>query len=296
MDLDVWACPVCRSDLVPSPRGMVCRLANHSFSRRDGLDVLVRPEQEADLERATAFAEVWKKFPWSVPREGISRLPYVRQPGWRQKARSLEALRAILGPSAGRKVADVGAGTGWLSHRLTEAGFRCYATDLSADSQVGLGAATAFGSMPHSFQRAIATLECWPFQSASMDVAICNASLHYLKGVEVALTEAVRVLRPGGVFVEMNSPVHRDERSARRAARCFQERVAASRVSRPFLTGHRHFVESDLEGSLRRTFSSVRRHDPAYGLWFHFARVLRSRILRMELASFPIYEAHVPGP
>jgi hypothetical protein len=55
--------------------------------------------------------------------------------------------------------------------------------------------------------------------------------------------------------------------------------------------GHRHFVASDLEGDLRGEFSRVTRHDPDFGIGFRISRTVKSILLQMELASFPIYVA-----
>lgn len=290
MDSDVWSCPVCWSEVSEARAGLVCG-RGHSFRKTHGIDVLVRPEQEAILAEAESFAAVWKTSRWHVAADLIQRLPYVGGSGWKQKAASLRALLDILGPAQERKVVDVGAGTGWLSHRLAEAGFRSYAMDVSWDPEVGLGAASAFDRTPHAFQRAIATLDRWPLLSASVDVAICNASLHYVADIDAVLAQAGRVLRPNGLFIELNSPVHKDARSAARAARSFRDRLVGASGSTPLLLGHGHFVQSELERSLRQAFTSVRRHDPAYGLGFRTVRALKGLVLRTELASFPIYVA-----
>jgi len=260
----------------------------------DGLPVLVRPEQEFLIGDATAYAAAWKRTKWAVRREAISELPYVRWPGWKQKAQSFRELLAILGPPHERKVVDVGAGTGWLSHRLVQAGFRCFATDISPDYDVGLGAATRFDNEPNWFDRAIATLDHWPFRSASIDIAICNACLHYLADPRGAIAEAARVLRTGGIFVIMNSPVHRDPESAIRAARHFRKHLQGLGAYGGLLCSHQHFVASELESRIQDHFIEVRRHDPRNSFWFDTVRVLKSAVYGVELASFPIYESQAP--
>jgi len=291
MDLDVWCCPVCLAPLSPSDDGLRCSAEERVFHDFGGLPVLVRPEQEELIEDGEAFAMAWKRGEWAPNRDEIMRLPYLRRLGWRQKARSLQALLVLLGSPSGRRVGDVGAGTGWLSYRLSEAGFRCFATDISGDPEVGLGAAKIFRATPYPFECAIATLDRWPFQSGSLDIAICNASLHYLPEIRPALSEALRVLRSNGVLIVMNEPVHEDPRSAKLASEDYSRHLRALGGRGKLVDGHRHFVASELETELRRFFPFVRRVNPNYGLSFSVPRRIKSVLLGMELASFPLFEA-----
>jgi ubiquinone/menaquinone biosynthesis C-methylase UbiE len=174
---------------------------------------------------------------------------------------------------------------------LTRAGFRCFATDLSGDPVVGLGAAKAFDGEAHAFERAVASLTRWPFRDEAADVAVCNASLHYLREIAPALREAHRVLRPGGALFILNSPVHRDPGSASKAAKGFRDTLRALGAHGALVDGHRHFIVEDLERELRSVYSAVRRHEAAVGMRFRLVRLLKRIALRTELASFPIYEA-----
>ncbi len=294
MDLDVWACPVCFSPLAESGKKMVCLSEGRSFRQLDGLVLLVRPDQESLLVEARSLSYTWQKTKWAPRHDDLVKLPYIRRPGWKQKAQSLRELLEILGSPRGRLVADIGAGTGWLSYRLAQAGFRCFATDISSDSDVGLGAATCFDSTPNRFERALATMDSWPLRAASLDVAICSASLHYLADVRVGIAEAARVLRPGGAFVIMNTPVHRDRESADRASRDFAEAMRGLGGRGRLVRDHQHFVSAELENDLADRFSSISRHEPRNGFWFSTSRALKGALFRMELASFPIYEARAP--
>jgi len=294
MDLDIWACPVCHSELATQSGELACLSENRTFRRINGLPALIRPEQEALLREAGRYASAWKKTHWAVPRDTILQLPYVKRHGWKQKAQSLRELREILGPPRERRVVDVGAGNGWLSYRLAQDGFRCFATDISPDPDIGLGGATQFDGTPTQFERAIGTLDHWPVRSSSVDIAICNASLHYLADMRVAIAEAARVLRTDGVFVILNSPVHRDPGSASRASRDFKKRLRSFGAGGELIEGHQHFVASELESRLRDRFVHVLRHDPRHPFWFRTRRALKGAAFGMELASFPIYEARFP--
>jgi len=50
-------------------------------------------------------------------------------------------------------------------------------------------------------------------------------------------------------------------------------------------------VNADIEANLRSEFPRIVRHDPDYGAVFRVSRAVKSVLLRMELASFPIYVA-----
>ena len=296
MNLDVWVCPVCLSPLIPMGEGLRCSADGRTFPIREGLPVLLQPEEEPLLKDAEYFAAAWKRTTWAPMPHVLSRLPYIRGGAWKQKARSLDALLALLGPASGRVVVDVGAGSAWLSYRLTRAGFVCYATDISGDNAVGLGAAKAYDSAPFRFERAIATLTRWPLQDACVDIAICNATLHYLRDIRPAVAEAARVLRPGGTFIVMNEPVHRDEWSATRAASDFRSRMRVLGASGRLVNAYRHFVVAELEQELERYFDEVVRNDPDYGLSFRLTRAAKGLALGMELASFPVYVARRDRP
>ena len=294
MELDIWACPVCYSELTERGAEISCRSEGRSYRRIDRLPVLVRPEQESLLRDAERLSFAWKRTKWAVPRKEILQLPCVRRAGWKQKARSFRALQAILGSPNRRVVLDVGAGTGWLSHRLAEIGFRCFATDISLDPDVGLGASTQFDETSGPFEGAIATLDRWPVRSGTIDIALCNASLHYLADIRGAIAEAARVLRTEGMFVIMNSPVHEDSISAHRASLNFQKRLRRLGGDGQLVEHHQHFVGSELESHLREFFAKIVRHEPLPGWWFATSRTVKGAIVGMELASFPIYEARAP--
>jgi len=257
------------------------------------MPILLRPEDLSILSDAQTYAAAWKKDDLAPPAGALLQLPYVPSRYWRPKARSLDLLLEILGPAANRAVADLGAGTGWLSYRLSKAGFRCFAIDITADADVGLGAARAFDGTPYRFERAIASLTRLPFLTGSMDIAIANASLHYLPEARLAVEEGARILRPGGFLVVMNDPVHQDRRSAERAATDFRTRMRTVGGSGRLVDGHRHFVASEIEAELRAQFRAVARYDPDYGVWFAVIRGVKAFLLQMELASFPIYVARI---
>jgi SAM-dependent methyltransferase len=165
-------------------------------------------------------------------------LPYVRSGPlarqWAVRARTFEAFMAGLvrpmAAAAGRPLVllDLGAGNGWLSHRLTQEGHFATALDIRDDQVDGLGAGLPFLKRTDGRMRiAIAPFETIPAPDASFDMAVFNASLHYAPDLPTVLAEAARVVRPGGRLAILDSPFYRGE--ANGAAMVAEKTAEASR-------------------------------------------------------------------
>lgn len=95
----------------------------------------------------------------------------------------------------GRDVLDIGAGLGFDSHRLAMRGANVTALEFSP-----LLAEAGNANFPHirwigGFSHVL------PFKSGSFDAVFCNAALHHMRDVPAAISEALRVLRPGGYLI-----------------------------------------------------------------------------------------------
>ncbi len=133
---------------------------------------------------------------------------------WVIRRRSFEALMTLLASTLerGSKVIDLGAGVGWLSNRLHEAGYSPCAVDLSADRGDGLGAARHFkGAWP----RIVAEFDCLPLADEQADAAVFNGSFHYSTDYRNTLREAQRLVRPGGLIVILDTPVYKEQGSGK---------------------------------------------------------------------------------
>jgi SAM-dependent methyltransferase len=112
------------------------------------------------------------------------------------------ALPAVwLGPA---RVLDLGAGCGWLSHRLASFGHRMVAVDRLDDDADGLGACRHY---PVAFPAVQADFDALPFEPHQFDVAIFTGSLHYSPDPAATLAEATRMIAPGGAVAVMDSPM-----------------------------------------------------------------------------------------
>ena len=122
----------------------------------------------------------------------------------------LEQRRVVvemLAPQPGEDVLDIGSGPGLLAYDLAAAvGDAGSVTGVDpSESMLALSARRepAKSSAPVSFVEAGA-LEL-PFEDASFDIAVSTQVYEYIEEIEAALTEAHRVLRPGGRLLVLDT-------------------------------------------------------------------------------------------
>jgi len=101
-------------------------------------------------------------------------------------------------------VLDLGAGSGWLSHRLSALGHRAVAVDALDDDADGLGAARFYDK---AFAAVQADFDALPLVPGQFDLVVFNGSLHYARDMAATLERAHRMLAPGGALVVMDSPM-----------------------------------------------------------------------------------------
>lgn len=96
----------------------------------------------------------------------------------------------------GLVAADVGAGTGISARLLARRGAVVYAVEPNAEMRRA-GASDAGGVGPGEVRWRDATAEATGLGDASVDLVLCAQAFHWFRAEE-ALTEFLRVLRPGG--------------------------------------------------------------------------------------------------
>jgi SAM-dependent methyltransferase len=108
--------------------------------------------------------------------------------------------------SAKHEVLELGAGTGWHTGALLRSGATVTATDISPSS-LALLVSSLGGVATGRLITRVADIENLPFDASSFDVVACAGSLSY---GDPALVDAeiLRVLRPGGAFVCVDSLNH----------------------------------------------------------------------------------------
>jgi SAM-dependent methyltransferase len=219
---DALGCPLCHGDL-RSVRGeqLMCATCGVLFAVQGHILLLLRPQDDA------TFAD----FNWRyrqarlgegclpVSAEQAFDLPFVSPPGYRRlywtvRCQSYRRLMRYLArdgpPPAAGPVADLGAGVGWLSFRLAQAGYRVLAVDASLDDAFGLGAAEGYvTASERRLLLAQGNLAYPPLQEDRWSLVIFNASLHYARDLEATLHRAARALSPGGRVIVLDTPIAR---------------------------------------------------------------------------------------
>lgn len=256
-----FACPECRTPVEDDcADGYACPGCGCRFGRRDGIYRFLtrsrasaatpflqqyRLDRERDGYRAMT-ADAYRMLP-SVVRDD----PHAAE--WRLRRESYrhleqQALPAVWGGPA--RALDLGAGNGWVAHRLASFGHGVVAVDLIDDEVDGLGACRHY---PVEFPAVQADFHALPFEPAQFDLVVFGASLHYARDPEKALAEARRMLGAAGAIVIMDSPV-----------------VAVPRMSEAMGLHSRFFESRGPLGSRFRRFFSSLSHDSRprpYGVW-----------------------------
>jgi SAM-dependent methyltransferase len=215
------------------------------FERRDGVFHFLRAP---DVEAVAAFAVQYRTVrardgSWPRRPQDYLVLPCVpsdhpQAAEWRIRRASYAHLQRLVLPdvwSDTLRIVDIGAGCGWLSHRLAALGHQVVAVDQLDDEIDGLGACRHY---PVSFAAVRANFDALPFAPAQFDLAVFNASLHYSPDLAATLAEAWRVVVPGGAVAVMDSPMFVDADAGRGMVADELRRFAAEAgIAAPRCTG-----------------------------------------------------------
>ena len=264
MWLPQFACPECREALVQDTAGaFLCVSCQHRYERRDGIYRFLsrsRSDQAAPFLQQYRAVRAQDGYREAAP-EYYRMLPVVPQNNpraaeWRIRRESYAHFqqRALPGVWQGPiRALDLGAGSGWLSHRLASFGHQAVAVDRLDDEVDGLGACRHY---PVTFAVVEADFDALPFEAGQFDVVILNSSLHYSPDPAATLAEARRMLVAGGSLVVMDSPMFARARDG-------QAMVDAQRLA--FMT---HYGVTDVvrPGVGFLTFDALNRMAVALGL------------------------------
>jgi len=131
----------------------------------------------------------------------------------REAALKLAGLRpgCCPGQMTGQTAADLGAGTGFVTEALLQAGLSVAAVDQSpqmlAELRAKFGPGRTRGARLTTHE---GTAEALPLPDASVDFVFANMFLHHVDDPAQAIAEMARVLRPGGhvVLTDLDSHGH----------------------------------------------------------------------------------------
>jgi SAM-dependent methyltransferase len=234
IDAFILACPLCHRPWA-SPYGHVlaCHHDNLTFFQMDGIWRFLVPERAAYLGTfMQEYAQVREAEGWGNADPAYYRaLPFRDASGrhaaiWRIRARSYQALQShlLLPKNRPQRILDLGAGNGWLAYRLAHAGHAVAAVDLMVNEVDGLGTHPYYDAAYLPLQ---AEFDHLPLASSQADFVIFNGAFHYATDYEQTLQEALRLLRPQGHIVIMDSPLYRDGDSGRQMVQEREEAFAA---------------------------------------------------------------------
>jgi SAM-dependent methyltransferase len=209
---------------------------------------------------------------------------------WRIRSRSFDTfIRRVVEPlelSSTLRVLDLGAGNGWLAHRLAQRGHRVTAIDLLDDPLDGLGAARHYDL---DVAPVLAEFDRLPVAPAQADLVVFNASFHYSTDYAATLRESLRVLRPEGTLVILDSPMYFDPTSG---ARMVEERRARFLTRFGFASDalpSEHFLTpARLDALASQLGIDWRIHQPRLDCRSALGRALGGIRARREPARFPV--------
>ncbi len=109
-------------------------------------------------------------------------------------------------------IADLGAGEGTISQLLAEKAKKVYCID-SSKSMVRIGLELAKKKSLSNLIYKQGDIEKVPLPSSGVDLALLSQSLHHAQHPEKALSEAFRILKPGGQIVVIDLKKHSFEKA-----------------------------------------------------------------------------------
>lgn len=211
-----FACPICKTTMIFADDKSMCPQDCTTYVSENGVWRCLFDER---AEFYQAFINDYEKIRAAEgrnqhPATWYAQLPYISgQADWRIRAKSYEMLyRQVIQRATKQKlkIADFGAGNCWLSNRLASAGHQVAAIDLLTNDWDGLGANKHYDV---SFAPIQAEFDHTPFTDGQFDIVIYNGAFHYSSDYAQTLREALRILKPDGVVIIMDTPVYHNKSS-----------------------------------------------------------------------------------
>ena len=127
--------------------------------------------------------------------------------------RSWEAIGQMLFLLTPRvRIADLGAGDGTLSRLLARQAESVHCVDNSP-GMVQVGRALAKKEHLRNLTYILGNIEKVPLPDRSIDLALLSQALHHAENPRLALSEAFRILKPGGRLLILDLRAHRFEKA-----------------------------------------------------------------------------------
>ncbi len=165
---------------------------------------------------------------------------FCRSVTWRRFTTSIVLPWALQGVPPTGKVLEIGGGSGAMAAAIAQKYPSVELTVTDYDPTMVDEAAKRLSRHPQvTVRQADATN--LPFEDSSFDTVVSFIMLHHVGRWEQAVTEAARVLRPGGVFVgydlashPLAKAIHRIERAQHLTCLGKPDELRAALISSPF--------------------------------------------------------------
>jgi SAM-dependent methyltransferase len=293
-----FVCPSCSAPLLNTQGEWYCESEDLRFQVEDGIHDFILPSRRDEVNVfLSLYQELRSRECWGSPdvRYYLA-LPYrdlskKHRDIWRLRAKSFDLLLKCIGEKAKGgilQVLDVGAGSCWLSARLSQMGHRVTAVDINTDSLDGLGVAQRLTSQGRAkFTCVRAEFDYLPFPSESFDIVVFNASIHYSRDVTRTAAGGFRLLRHDGTMVILDSPLYPDVESGEAMIK-EREEVYKKKfgMSLPRKFGGRYLTNDDL--TRLASFAYLERLSPKFGLRTRLHSLVSCFLLRRHPATFEI--------
>jgi ubiquinone/menaquinone biosynthesis C-methylase UbiE/uncharacterized protein YbaR (Trm112 family) len=180
--------------------GLYSPAADLLYPVRDGIVFMGYDAAESEWMQETMEEErLWQGTAASVQQD----LEYLR--GSAPALVDIINVIGSLGAAPGRRLIDVGSGSGWGSRLFAEAGYDPWMVDFEPNS-LWLGGLYEHPAMGPG-KRVVADASLMPFPDGTFDVALIKEFAHHVDDKERLFAEVNRVLRPGGLCV-LSEPTH----------------------------------------------------------------------------------------
>ena len=259
-------CPNCREPIDAQTRACPNR---HGFAERDGVLVLLA----ASFERRLAdFAETLASIRAAEGKRLMDAAAYEGLPesqlgagdaAWRDEWRLRRVDLAVVSRyvSGCKRVLDVGAWNGWLSHRLARLGHEVTAVDYFADPFDGLGARRHYSTRWRAIQMDLLDLS---LLDEPFDAVILNRCLSFSPDPAAYVIHARGRLAPGGVLIATGLQFFRDPVAKAREVETAKRHYAERYGFELFLRPTKGFLDGGDDRRLRRAGLSLK---PYPHLW-----------------------------
>jgi SAM-dependent methyltransferase len=198
--LEILRCQQTLQPLEERDDGLYSPAADLLYPVRDGIVFMGYDIAESAWMQETMEEErLWQGTAASVQQD----LDYLR--GSAPALVDIINLIGALGAAPGKKLIDVGSGSGWGSRLFAEAGYDPWMVDFEPNS-LWLGGLYEHPAMGPG-KRVVADASLMPFPDGTFDVALIKEFAHHVDDKERLFAEVNRVLRPGGLCV-LTEPTH----------------------------------------------------------------------------------------